>query len=95
LIYKDENNKIFKFNIPIATPSKVVDTTGAGDGYRAGILSGLMLNMTILDSCRLGAIISSFVVETSGAQTHTFDIKQVRKRFFNTFRYIPPEIERL
>ncbi len=95
LIYKDENKKIFKYNIPIATPAKVLDTTGAGDGYRAGILTGLMLNMTILDSCRLGAIISSFVVETSGAQTHLFDIKQVRKRFFNTFGYFPPEIERI
>ncbi len=95
LIYEDENKKIFKFNIPIATPAKILDTTGAGDGYRAGILTGLMLNMTILDSCRLGTIISSFVVETSGAQTHLFDINQVRKRFFNTFGYIPPEIERI
>ncbi|MFX1573050.1 MAG: carbohydrate kinase family protein [Promethearchaeota archaeon] len=95
LIYKDENEKIFKFSIPIATPARIIDTTGAGDGYRAGILTGLMLNMTLLDSCRLGAIVSSFVVETSGPQTHHFNIKKVRKRYFNTFGYIPPEIERI
>lgn len=93
LIYRDENNKIYKINIPIATPMKIEDTTGAGDGYRAGILTGLVLNMTILDSCRLGAIIGSFVVETTGAQTQTFNIKQVRKRFFNTFGYTPAELE--
>ena len=93
LIYRDENNKIYKINIPIATPMKIEDTTGAGDGYRAGILTGLVLNMTILDSCRLGAIIGSFVVETTGAQTQTFNIEQVRKRFFNTFGYTPAELE--
>ncbi len=93
LIYRDENNKIYKINIPIATPMKIEDTTGAGDGYRAGILTGLVLNMTILDSCRLGAIIGSFVVETTGAQTQIFNIEQVRKRFFNTFDYTPTELE--
>ncbi|MFX0028616.1 MAG: PfkB family carbohydrate kinase [Candidatus Hermodarchaeota archaeon] len=95
LIYKDENNNLFKINIPIATPKEVKDTTGAGDGYRAGILSGLILNMTILDSCRLGAIIGSFVVETDGAQTQFFTLKQVKKRFFTTFGYTPVELEGL
>ena len=95
LIYRDENNKIYKINIPIATPMKIEDTTGAGDGYRAGILTGLVLNMTILDSCRLGAIIGSFVVETTGAQTQIFNIEQVRKRFFNTFDYTPAELENI
>jgi adenosine kinase len=93
LIHTDENNKIFKNNIPIATPIKVEDTTGAGDGYRAGILTGLVLNMSLLDSCRLGAIIGSFVVETVGAQTQKFSIEQVRKRFFDTFGYTPTELE--
>ncbi len=95
LIYRDENNKIYKINIPIATPMKIEDTTGAGDGYRAGILTGLVLNMAILDSCRLGAIIGSFVVETTGAQTQIFNIEQVRKRFFNTFGYTPAELENI
>ncbi|NVM34177.1 MAG: hypothetical protein HWN81_01190 [Candidatus Lokiarchaeota archaeon] len=95
LIYKDVKEKIFRINIPIATPDKLEDTTGAGDGYRAGILTGLTLDMTLLDSCRLGAIIGSFVVETRGAQTQKFDIDKVRKRFFGLFGYIPPELERI
>ncbi|MFX0024429.1 MAG: PfkB family carbohydrate kinase [Candidatus Hermodarchaeota archaeon] len=95
LVYKDKNNKIFQVRIPIAKPEKIEDTTGAGDGYRAGILTGLTLNMTLLDSCRLGAIIGSFVVETTGAQTQIFSNDKVRKRFFDTFGYIPPELERI
>ena len=89
----DENNKIQKIHIPIATPIKIEDTTGAGDGYRAGILTGLVLNMTLLDSCKLGAIIGSFVVETIGAQTQFFNVERVRKRFLNTFGYTPVELE--
>jgi adenosine kinase len=95
LIYKEKSNKIFKIHVPIAKPDKIEDTTGAGDGYRAGILTGLTIDMTLLDACRLGAIIGSFVVETTGAQTQKFNIEKVRKRFFDTFGYIPPELERI
>ncbi|MFW9819618.1 MAG: PfkB family carbohydrate kinase [Candidatus Thorarchaeota archaeon] len=95
LFYKDENDKVFQVQVPIAKPNKIKDTTGAGDGYRAGILTGLTLRMTLLDSCRLGAIIGSFVVETTGAQTQIFNSDMVRKRFFDTFGYVPPELERI
>ncbi|MBY8985019.1 MAG: hypothetical protein KGD65_08130 [Candidatus Lokiarchaeota archaeon] len=93
LTYIDEHDTVLKIQIPIGTPKKVEDTTGAGDGYRAGLLTGLVLNMTLLDSCRLGAIIGSFVVETVGAQTHIFNFDQVRKRFFNVFGYTPAEFK--
>ena len=95
LIYKDKKNKYFRVDIPISKPEEIKDTTGAGDGYRAGILTGLSLDMTLLDSCRLGSIISSFVVETTGAQTQHFNLELVRKRFIDNFDFIPPEIEEL
>ena len=95
LTYKNEENTVFKTHIPIGTPIKVEDATGAGDGYRAGLLTGLALNMALLDSCRFGAIIGSFVVETIGAQTQNFNFEQVRKRFLNTFGYTPAELEKV
>lgn len=95
LLYRDESRQIFKVEIPIAHPREIQDTTGAGDGYRAGILSGLILNLTLLDACRLGSIVSSFVVETSGAQTQKYSIENVRKRFFDTYDYIPSGLESL
>ena len=64
----------------------------AGD---AGILTGMLLNMTLLDSCRLGSIIASFVVETNGAQTQIYQIKDIRTRFLKTYEYIPQELEGL
>jgi adenosine kinase len=95
LLYRDQSKQIFKVEIPIARSREIQDTTGAGDGYRAGILSGLILNLTLLDACHLGSIVSSFVVETSGAQTQNYSIQDVRRRFFDTYSYVPPELEGL
>ncbi|MFW9899066.1 MAG: carbohydrate kinase family protein [Candidatus Thorarchaeota archaeon] len=95
LIYKDKKDNIYRVDIPISKPEKIVDTTGAGDGYRAGILTGLSLNMTLLDSCRLGSVIGSFVIETSGAQTQSYFIEDIRKRFLQTYKYLPQELEGL
>lgn len=92
LMYKS-GEKLYLSEVPISTPEDIKDTTGAGDGYRAGILAGLMQNMTLLDACRLGAVVASFVVETVGAQTHKYSIEEVKKRFFETFNYTPPELE--
>ncbi|MHA1293684.1 MAG: PfkB family carbohydrate kinase [Promethearchaeota archaeon] len=94
LTYKDERENIFKIDIPICKPEKEIkDTTGAGDGYRAGILCGLILNMTLIDSCRLGAVISSYVIETYGAQTQKYSLQDVIKRFLKSYGYIPQELE--
>ena len=95
LIYKDDSDNVYNIDIPSSEPEQLADSTGAGDGYRAGILTGLFLDLTLLDSCRLGSIVGSFVVETSGAQTQSYSIIDVRKRFLKTFGYVPPELERL
>lgn len=92
---KTPSGKLEFTEIPISTPNKVIDTTGAGDGYRAGFLSGLILNMSLQNSCRLGSTVGSFVVETSGAQTQVYDIASVRKRFLKTYGFTPSEIENL
>jgi len=94
-ITKAPSGKLESKEIPISIPSKVIDPTGAGDGYRAGFLSGLILNMSLKNACRLGSTVGSFVVETGGAQTQIYDIASVKKRFQDTFGYIPSEIENL
>ncbi|MFX0076861.1 MAG: PfkB family carbohydrate kinase [Candidatus Hermodarchaeota archaeon] len=93
LILKSKSEELNHEEIPIAIPRTTVDATGAGDGYRAGILTGLILKMNLLDACRFGSILGSFVVETNGAQTQLYDIKIVKARFQKTYGYIPPELE--
>jgi len=72
-------------NISVVKPEKVVDTTGAGDGYRAGLLYGLVNNLNLVEACQIGAVVGSYVVETEGPQTQKFSIDSIKKRYLSTF----------
>ena len=57
-----------------AHPAKVVDATGAGDGYCGGFLTGLVANRPLAECAAMGAVSASYVVEACGAlQTATPD----------------------
>ncbi len=92
IIFKNIEGEISQTNIPICKSEQILDTTGAGDAYRAGLLIGLFLNMTLLDSCRLGSVIASFTIETYGAQTQKYKISDVKKRFLTNYKNIPQEL---
>lgn len=61
-------------------PDKVIDTTGAGDGFRAGFYAGLNRSLPIEECAWLGAATASFIVESVGAQSvlPTWDMIQRR-----------------
>jgi sugar/nucleoside kinase (ribokinase family) len=53
--------------ISICTPpGPVVDTTGAGDNFYAGLLAGLIKGMDLRDAGRLGAAVAACCVTTVG-----------------------------
>lgn len=58
----------------------VVDTTGAGDGYRAGFYAGLCRSLPLEECAWVAAATASFVVESVGAQNKlpTWDMVQRR-----------------
>jgi sugar/nucleoside kinase (ribokinase family) len=49
-----------------AEPTKVVDTTGAGDSYAGGVLYGLTQNMPLSQCARLGSIAAAEVISHFG-----------------------------
>ncbi|MBN1677799.1 MAG: carbohydrate kinase family protein [Candidatus Thermoplasmatota archaeon] len=61
-------------------PDKLVDTTGAGDGFRAGFYAGMSRSLPIEECAWVGASTASFVVESEGSQTTlpTWDMVQRR-----------------
>jgi len=54
--------------VPAAPVEKVVDTTGAGDLFAAGLLYGLTHGMNPVDSARLGGLCAAEVISHTGAR---------------------------
>lgn len=58
----------------------VVNPTGAGDAFRAGLLVGLSSGWSLTDAARMGASVGSFVVEIEGTLLERLDMDEVRMR---------------
>ena len=71
--------------VPAVRPSQVQDPTGAGDAYRAGLLKGLVLGLSLAESTCLGAVLASFCVEQQGTQEHRLEISQFWERYRENF----------
>ena len=50
-----------------AEPSTVVDTTGAGDAYAAGLIHGLVNHLTIVEAMAEAAVWSGFAVASDSS----------------------------
>jgi adenosine kinase len=75
--------------IPAVPAREVLDPTGAGDAYRAGLLKGLVLGLGWPEAARLGAVLASFSVEQQGTQEHRVGIKEFWDRYGETFGALP------
>jgi fructokinase len=59
-----------------AEPTRVVDTTGAGDAYAAGFLAGLTAGRSLPDCGRMGSIAAAEVIAHYGARPEA-DLKRL------------------
>ncbi|MGI8643084.1 MAG: carbohydrate kinase family protein [Thermomicrobiales bacterium] len=71
--------------IPIAAPETVVDPTGGGDAYRAGLLKGLLLDVDLAVTGRLAALAATYAIERHGAQEHEYTAETFIARFDQSF----------
>ena len=76
-----------KIEIPAAPVSQVVDPTGCGDAYRAGLLYGLMNGMDWQTSGRVASLAGAIKIEHAGTQNHRYDIAEFNTRFEQAFGY--------
>ncbi len=74
---KDES-----WEIPSVPPLQIVEPTGAGDAFRAGLMCGIELGLSWDIAGRMGSLAATYVLENLGTQTHHF----TRSQFANRFR---------
>lgn len=82
-------------NIPSVPAWSVVDPTGAGDGYRAGLLAGYCNGLPWEVSGRVAATAATYVVEQKGTQAHDYSVEEFCERFAEAFPDHAPALREL
>lgn len=75
--YGFDGNKFYKMGI---FPSRLIDMTGAGDAYAAGVLSGLFYGKDLSEALRWGAANSASVIEEVGAQNGLLSYDKMQQK---------------
>jgi adenosine kinase len=72
--------------IPAFKPRQVIDPTGAGDAYRAGLAMGLLRHWPITKIGRFVSLVASYAVEQYGTQKHKFTQTELEQRYSKRFK---------
>jgi adenosine kinase len=71
--------------IPAVKAEKVIDPTGCGDAYRAGLLYALEKGLSLEMGARAGALMGALKVARPGPQSITLDTAAIRDRYQSEF----------
>jgi len=74
-----------RIDIPCAKAKAVVDPTGCGDAYRAGLLYGIASGFDWLKTGRLASLMGAIKVASRGGQNHTVSRDEIRSLFRGNF----------
>ncbi|MEI6145802.1 MAG: carbohydrate kinase family protein [Methylococcales bacterium] len=73
--------------IPVAKPNAILDPTGCGDAYRAGLLYGLMNELDWEVTGRIASLLGAIKIEHHGTQNHKLNFSDFKQRFHENFGY--------
>jgi adenosine kinase len=71
--------------IPCARPAAIVDPTGCGDAFRAGLLYGIANGLDWPLAGRLASLLGALKIARRGGQNHQFTRAEVGVRFTESF----------
>jgi adenosine kinase len=74
-----------RIEVPPVKPEAVVDPTGCGDAYRAGLLYGMARRWTWAKSARLASVMGSIKIAHRGGQNHRPTHDAIATRFREAF----------
>lgn len=76
--------------VPVASPRAIVDPTGCGDAYRAGLIHGLLRGFDWEVTGRVAALMGAIKIESRGPQNHEFTRAGFSQRFHDNFGDMQP-----
>ena len=68
-------------DVPVVPAPTLVDPTGCGDAFRAGLLYGIAHEWSVEKACKLGSLLGSIKIGERGGQNHSFTEAAIRERF--------------
>jgi adenosine kinase len=71
--------------IPAARPAAIVDPTGCGDAYRAGLIHGLLHGLPWEKTGRIASLLGALKIATKGTQNHRFSMEEFREAYRSAF----------
>lgn len=73
------------YRIPVVPAAEVVDPTGCGDAYRAGLLYGITQGLDWETSGRLASLLGSIKIAHQGGQNHRFTAQEFDAKYEQAF----------
>jgi adenosine kinase len=70
-----------------AKADSIQDPTGCGDAYRAGLLYGLLNDLDLVTTCRIGSVMGAIKIAHQGPQNHKPSMEDIQQRFFDAYGY--------
>jgi adenosine kinase len=74
-----------RVHIPVAPLKEMVDPTGAGDAYRAGLVKGLLMGLDLDMVGRIAAQTATYPIERYGTQEQRYGLDEFVERFDVSF----------
>jgi adenosine kinase len=75
--------------VPVAKPKAVLEPTGVGDAYRAGLIKGLTRGYGWPVTGRIAALAAAYVIEHPGPQPKPYTLQEFVNRYVENFGDTP------
>ena len=79
----------FRLDVPAARTQQVVEPTGVGDAYRAGLMTGMVRGYPWDVACRLASLAAVYVIEQQGTMNHRYNLAEFVTRYRSEFGDTP------
>ena len=74
-----------RVDVPAVPVRKIVDPTGVGDAYRAGLMKGLAHDADDAVCVQLGSVAAAYALEHLGGQSHAYTPSEFQRRYEQHF----------